>query len=108
MGVVIVVIGILTWIISAIAVGILAIVLTIKNGIINRQLAICLMLAFYGLPALVVLYYDPEITKEIKYDFFGIDFGIFLLVLFVQVLLCNVIGEIIFKVKIVRPTKGNE
>jgi hypothetical protein len=108
MGIVIGIVGILTWIILSVAVGTFAIVITIKDRIIKRQAAISLMLAFYGIPSLIMLFTKTESTINSDSGFLGLGFGMIILMLFIQVLLGYVIGEIIFKRKILRPMKDYE
>ncbi len=100
--------GLVTWIIFSISVGIFAIVLTIKDGIIKRHAAIGLMLAIYGIPALLGLFYKAESTNKSADDFLGLGFGAIIIMIFMQVLVGYIAGEIIFRKKILRLIKSNK
>lgn len=103
MNIVMGVIGLLTWIILSVAMGTFAIVLTMRDGIIRRQAAISLMLAFYGIPALLWLFF-----KMGSSDFLGLGFGMLFVMLFVQVFIGYALGELIFKRRILRQLNKTE
>ena len=97
------VVGILEFIIIAGAIGLLSIVLTVKNELVNRQAAFGLLATFWGVPSLLWLARTEITGKNQSQNMFGIFAA--MIFVFIMVTVGYLIGEILFRKKLLKLIK---
>jgi hypothetical protein len=96
-------IGILKEIITALAMGVFVIVLTIRNERINRKLALILLVVFYAVPTIMWFITPHEFKDKTQSQEFGLGYiSIMVITLLLQIVIGYLIAELIFKKRILQ------